>query len=806
MKKRVIRINQESVNAALPPLPADFARDMKEMILSMPAERPKKEEKTVKRKLSVGFVITCLLILLAAGALAAVLLGGREFVDQILAPKAAETASDSFTQEEIADILRIAAENGLTLSDEDMYCLNHLDETGYFKEELMRRFVKTEYGFYPDAWPIEVQHWYEEMLIAAGLQEGPVVNVLPEGDELREEQILTIAMDFIQAKYSPDVDLNDPDRYLRFLSYRESRLGEGLSVRQWSLSYEARDLYCTDYCLTLDSAGNIKNEYTVEGIWGNTYQVHGQHMLDRFIRVYGDAFGFISWDSEMLLQYQAAMAHRLETEELGHFLPQEDPILDMKYMLPDDTMLSRETAIEKAKEACGDLQYETLYGSAQTAVCMEADGRPVWKVTLNVQDGYVFAQLDARTGEALVTDTDRSVGSAVWRQYVTEEYWRENRQRDGNLYENQPAKGTAIWRLPAFWGSEDAAPAWYWEQLDAVGYSEETEDALYQGWLEQYGYDTRFWPLEAQAIEMLTQLGDAPDFSAVNFPGLPAEGDISREEAQRIAKAAFKEEYAQALPDLDVSTLTCAFSFWFNYTFEGHNAWEVNLYRPDGVRLGAVWVESRLGEAFQLECFDSRASGLHTRDVSFAEPLATPVPLQNGRPWMWGMDFAPAAFWEQLGTIADAWGVTAENYDQKYAEWRALYGEESVLWPYDCQVMEQFFSAYTAENWTEEKVIYHTLPQKGKITREEAMQIARVAIHEAGDEQVGAAWIDGLACNAVLEVNAWVDGLYQADGPLWVVTFLSWDAAYGYWTQRAFAYLTEDGEVILAEMDLYSNG
>ena len=324
--------------------------------------------------------------------------------------------------------------------------------------------------------------------------------------------------------------------------------------------------------------------------------------------------------------------------------------------------------------------------------------------------------------------------------------------------------------------------------------------------MEQYGYDTHFWPLEAQAIEILTQLGDNPDFHTIDFPGLPTADDISQEEALLIAKAAFKEEYAAALPDLDVSTLSCAFSFWFDYTFDGHNFWQVNLYRSDGVHIGAVWVESRLGEVFQLESFDSRASGLRTRDVSFAQPMITPPPLENGRPWMWGMDFAPQEHWEKLGQIADEWGVTAENYSQKYLDWRALYGDDSVLWPYECQVMEQFFASYSAENWTEERVIYCTFPQEGKIAREQAIEIALQAIHEVGDEQVGAAWIDGLKCNAMLFVNAWVDAAYQSEEPLWVVTFLTWDAQFSYWTQRAYAYITEDGEVILADLDLYSNG
>ena len=238
--KHTLHVNEDFMNAVLPPVPADFERDMKNLILSMPAEQPKREEKTVKKKFSVGLILACVLALLAVTALAAALLGGRDFVEKIMAPKAAETDSASFTKEEIEEILRIAAENNLTLSDEDMYRLNHLDKSGYDKEELMRRFVKTEYGFYPDAWPIEVQHWYEQMLIAVGLREGPQVNVLPEGDECTQEQILEIAQAFIHEQYDPDVDLNDPEKYLRFMTYRESRLGESLTFRQWSITTKHR--------------------------------------------------------------------------------------------------------------------------------------------------------------------------------------------------------------------------------------------------------------------------------------------------------------------------------------------------------------------------------------------------------------------------------------------------------------------------------------------------------------------------------------------------------------------------------------
>ncbi len=761
----------------------------------------------VKKKLSVGFIVLMILILMTATALAAVLLGGKDFVDQIMAPKAAETDSDSFTKEEIEEILRIAAENHLTLSDEDMYLFTHLNESGYDKEELMRRFVKTEYGFYPDAWPIEVQHWYEEMLEACGLDDGVIANVLPEGDECTQEQILKTAREFIRDKYAPSVDLDDPDKYIRFLTYRESRLGEDRTSRQWSLEYEARDLYLSDYCLTLDTAGNITREYCVDGILGASWEAHGQFMRDRFQRVYGDQYGFVNWTSEIMLQYQEAMRHRQTLPGPEHFIGDEYPILDMTYLLPDDTMISKENAIEKAKDACGNLDYETLYSNSAVAVCMESpDGQPVWKVTLQLHGGgFVYAQLDAKTGEALFTDTAKADTYKLWRQYVTEEYWQENKPLDSALY-SAPSEYAAIWRLPAFWGDPSVAPQWYWERLDALGCdSEEAEEALYESWLAQYGADTNFWPLEAQAIEILTQLGDEPDFGIINFPGLPSDGDISREDALKIAKAAFKEEYADEIPTLDVSTLKGAFSFLFNYTFEGHNTWQVNLYRPDGVLMGSVWMESQLGEVYQLECFDSVTPGIRGRDASFAEAIATPPPLANGKPWMWGMDFAPREFWDKLEQTMNEWGVTPENFGQKKEEWRSRYGDDIFL-PYECAVMDSILAPYLADKFQEDKPYYCAFPREGKITRDQAIEIGKKAVHEAGDEEVGDAWIDDLKITAVLSVNGTVDGLYQREEPTWAVFFFAWDDTYHIWNQRASAYITEDGEVILAQLDLASNG
>ena len=196
--KRTIRLNRDAMNAMLPPIPSDFEQSMRDMIFAMPAER---KDTPMKRKISFGLVLALILTLLAVSALAAAFLGGKDFVDQIVAPKAAESADHKFTQAEVREILRIARENNLELDEDTEQRLLRLPE-GYYKDELMRLFVKAEYGSQPAAWPIEVQRWYEEMLHACGLSQGHITNVLPEAGEITQEEALQIGLEYIRAHFT----------------------------------------------------------------------------------------------------------------------------------------------------------------------------------------------------------------------------------------------------------------------------------------------------------------------------------------------------------------------------------------------------------------------------------------------------------------------------------------------------------------------------------------------------------------------------------------------------------------------------
>ena len=109
--------------------------------------RSAREGKKVKRKLSVAFIITLMVLLLAAGAIAAVLLSSKEFVDQVMAPIAQEDPSTEWTEAQTEEIFKLAEENGIGITDDIRKRFKKTDSVD--KEELMRAFAKIELGFYP---------------------------------------------------------------------------------------------------------------------------------------------------------------------------------------------------------------------------------------------------------------------------------------------------------------------------------------------------------------------------------------------------------------------------------------------------------------------------------------------------------------------------------------------------------------------------------------------------------------------------------------------------------------------------------
>ena len=97
---------QDSINSTLSLLPVEGLNASNLLAQA-------KGGRKVKRKLSIVLVLTIVMVLVALGALAAVLLSMRDMVEQEVVPLANQTAGESLTAIDTNRVLELAEENGI---------------------------------------------------------------------------------------------------------------------------------------------------------------------------------------------------------------------------------------------------------------------------------------------------------------------------------------------------------------------------------------------------------------------------------------------------------------------------------------------------------------------------------------------------------------------------------------------------------------------------------------------------------------------------------------------------------------------
>lgn len=209
-----------------------------------------KGEKKVKKKLSVGFAVALVLILATVTAVAAILLSGKDFVDQILAPMSRQTEEEQWSEEELNQILALAQKNGVELTDEICSALASSDPV--YKEELLRLFMKIDLGFYPATWPLEEQAWYDELLVRYGLK-AERTRFLPAGDEIREDEALAIAEKYMLENWQADVSKGQYTLSVQYMLSEDD--DSGMVSKIWDIEYQASD--GTVYVLCLAPDGTV---------------------------------------------------------------------------------------------------------------------------------------------------------------------------------------------------------------------------------------------------------------------------------------------------------------------------------------------------------------------------------------------------------------------------------------------------------------------------------------------------------------------------------------------------------------------
>lgn len=377
-----------------------------------------KGEVVVRKKISLGLVLALALILVAIVAVAATLLSGKEFVEQVMVPKVVESESSEWTQGDLQTLLRIANENSIVLPDNIKQMLEQ--SNGESKEEIMRIFAKTELGFFPATWNIEDQAWYDKLLVDCGLADVQT-RFVPEGDEIPFERALEVVLAHINNTYGYGLELS---RYRCFVEYRQF-IDENEVPRKWYMTFEALSPSLDSYDLIVSPAGDIEESILRRGIRSMQGVGNTEAVFDYYHEEYGLHY---EWSQSVWESFQKDLARAVET--YGHSGRNTIIFLKQVYGTPDANAITVEKAIDYAGNAIisdTNLSREDfLREYTARALYFISGEKPIWKVnfTIELDDGpYRFmmryAEVNAYTGEVMnIGFYDPEKGSYLFEAFV----------------------------------------------------------------------------------------------------------------------------------------------------------------------------------------------------------------------------------------------------------------------------------------------------------------------------------------------------------------------------------------------------
>lgn len=250
--KKALRLTASIVRDSMPPVPEHFHDQAERMLARLPA----KEVVPMKKKLSVGLVLTITLCLIAVGALAAALLSVPEVVEQELIPIAQESASDYFTPEEVERVLNILEQNDLRLDQATLEGI--LKEDNASKYAVLMKVFTLEFGKATAAeWTPEQRAVASRILFDAGLIEKNR-HLPPPEDALSLRQAVQSANDYVRETYQTQEDFFDESRYVVWNNYYRKPDGEASPDRaEWWLWFHPLTEEDNAYTMELNAQGDI---------------------------------------------------------------------------------------------------------------------------------------------------------------------------------------------------------------------------------------------------------------------------------------------------------------------------------------------------------------------------------------------------------------------------------------------------------------------------------------------------------------------------------------------------------------------
>ena len=514
----------------------------------------------VKRKLTVGWVFALVLMLFTVTAVAAVLLTHTEIIEQFAVPMALENdtndaTQETYTNEELAQLISILSENGITL-DEDTRIMKALENgEGYWEEETLMAICREAFGGLFYEWTIEQKYWFETMTVKIGFKEKNPYLIPGEGD-MTIPEAMAYAVKLLKDEYGVDLptESNEQWKVCEWL-YAPWTDSEGVHPAQWKFEFVDRNTDETVFSVNFTHDGKL-------------LKIKGSRAIDTVptVESFSEArnavkstYGSMSdWPVEAWAEY-GRLISQLDTQDEGDWLYQ-----NAGYQMPPANAISMDKAVQIAMEdiqVAGDTNF--------SVICCASNGRTIYKITLRIHfpgnetsakyDAIWCVELDCMTGEIIDRREYHYGSSEALMMYVP----------------------FAV--LDAYPQVTIAPTA---EETARIAEKERQADA-YDVYKQQYGDNWFFWPLEAQK-----------DALGGNHH-VPEGDEMTRDEAVEMALKAIATKYGEEaltqLGDYQVGVICCM----YEETEGPRYSWELYItsdpeFMSNGFRVNIIVFEGVL--------------------------------------------------------------------------------------------------------------------------------------------------------------------------------------------------------------------
>lgn len=395
------------------------------------------------RKRTAAVLLIAALLLLSATAVAAVLLSGREVVDDYAVPMASEVTGNRYTVAQTLELLALAEENDILLSENAKSSIDMMlaNGEGYYKEEMIMAIAKAEFGDNPSAWTLEQQNWFDDACVAIGFIPEKV-KAIPDKGEDAAAWAIAIADLYIRDHYGDTSDLHNPEVYEPTgVQYINGDVDGEFPGMYYSVDYFPRNgtpaaLTACEYWVYLNDAGEVLGSDRRPGAVAGA-------LPSQINDAYRDAYGSdaADWSQEVLRAYRAAMLTAHEDFDTKR------TILWLTLSSYPDIAPEAMSKADAASLALAVLpEGQAVY---QNAVYIGDEPNPVWKVRLYDTDpdqedditGYAV-EVDSITGEIKCIRTySLRDGAGYFRNMVLEKVKEEAEILFQEYVETMPSNG-----------------------------------------------------------------------------------------------------------------------------------------------------------------------------------------------------------------------------------------------------------------------------------------------------------------------------------------------------------------------------